>query len=152
VSPAFAGDIGPELIFDPGDILVSGVLVFEGRVVADVRMRCPGAAPALSKIRRTHILIGPVYPSGCQMAGMPGMSTSDPKSPGSGTGLLTRTRPKTQRPPLYKVLLLNDDYTPMEFVVHVLERFFGIANSIQSCGMSLRIFLLQQACRCLRYI
>jgi ATP-dependent Clp protease adaptor protein ClpS len=54
------------------------------------------------------------------------MSTSDPKSPGSGTGLLTRTRPKTQRPPLYKVLLLNDDYTPMEFVVHVLERFFGI--------------------------
>ena len=54
------------------------------------------------------------------------MSTSDPKSPGSGTSLLTKTRPKTQRPPLYKVLLLNDDYTPLEFVVHVLERFFGI--------------------------
>ena len=40
------------------------------------------------------------------------------------TGLLTRTKPKTKRPPLYKVLLLNDDFTPMEFVVHVLERFF----------------------------
>ena len=37
----------------------------------------------------------------------------------------TKTRPKTQRPSLYKVLLLNDDYTPMEFVVLVLQRFFG---------------------------
>jgi ATP-dependent Clp protease adaptor protein ClpS len=37
----------------------------------------------------------------------------------------TKTRVRTQRPSLYKVLLLNDDYTPMEFVVHVLERFFG---------------------------
>jgi ATP-dependent Clp protease adaptor protein ClpS len=35
-----------------------------------------------------------------------------------------KTRPRTQRPPMYKVLLLNDDFTPMEFVVHVVERFF----------------------------
>ena len=35
-------------------------------------------------------------------------------------------RPKLKRPPLYKVLLLNDDYTPMEFVVHILEHFFGM--------------------------
>jgi len=41
------------------------------------------------------------------------------------TGVVTKTRPKTKRPSLYKVLLLNDDYTPMEFVVHVLERFFN---------------------------
>jgi len=41
------------------------------------------------------------------------------------TGLVTKTRPKTKKPSLYKVLLLNDDYTPMEFVVHVLERYFG---------------------------
>lgn len=40
-------------------------------------------------------------------------------------GIATRTKPKTKRPSLYRVLLLNDDYTPMEFVVHVLERFFG---------------------------
>ena len=40
------------------------------------------------------------------------------------TELLTKTRPKTKRPPLYKVMLLNDDYTPMEFVVIVLKRFF----------------------------
>lgn len=42
-----------------------------------------------------------------------------------GTGLDTKTRTKTKKPSLYKVLLLNDDYTPMEFVIHVLERFFA---------------------------
>ncbi|WP_370638470.1 ATP-dependent Clp protease adapter ClpS [Aurantimonas sp. VKM B-3413] len=40
------------------------------------------------------------------------------------TSVITRTKPKTKRPSLYRVLLLNDDYTPMEFVIHVLERFF----------------------------
>ena len=44
---------------------------------------------------------------------------------GSGTGIVTKTRPKTKKPSLYKVLLLNDDYTPMEFVVHILEKFFA---------------------------
>lgn len=39
-----------------------------------------------------------------------------------GTLLATRTR--TKKPNMYRVLLLNDDYTPMEFVVHILERFF----------------------------
>lgn len=41
------------------------------------------------------------------------------------TGTITRTKPKTQRPNLYRVLLLNDDYTPMEFVVLVLQDVFG---------------------------
>jgi len=41
------------------------------------------------------------------------------------TGLLLKPRPKTKKPSMYKVLLLNDDYTPMEFVVHILERFFN---------------------------
>jgi ATP-dependent Clp protease adaptor protein ClpS len=44
---------------------------------------------------------------------------------GSGTGVVVKTRTKTKKPSMYKVLMLNDDYTPMEFVVHVLERFFG---------------------------
>lgn len=35
-------------------------------------------------------------------------------------------RPRLKRPPLYKVILINDDYTPMEFVVHILEAFFSI--------------------------
>lgn len=42
-----------------------------------------------------------------------------------GASVVTRIRQKTKKPSLYKVLLLNDDYTPMEFVVHVLERFFN---------------------------
>jgi ATP-dependent Clp protease adaptor protein ClpS len=43
------------------------------------------------------------------------------------TGVATKTQPKTKRPPLYKVLLMNDDYTPMEFVVLVLQRFFRMS-------------------------
>ncbi|WP_027135978.1 ATP-dependent Clp protease adapter ClpS [Geminicoccus roseus] len=39
-------------------------------------------------------------------------------------GVATKSHTRTEKPSLYKVLLLNDDYTPMEFVVHVLERFF----------------------------
>ncbi|MEO1140239.1 MAG: ATP-dependent Clp protease adapter ClpS [Pseudomonadota bacterium] len=45
------------------------------------------------------------------------------------TAVVVDTKPKTKRPPLYKVLLLNDDYTPMEFVVAVLERFFGMTHA-----------------------
>ena len=41
------------------------------------------------------------------------------------TGVVTRTRPVTKKPSMYKVLLLNDDYTQMEFVVYILERFFS---------------------------
>jgi len=43
---------------------------------------------------------------------------------GTGTGIVAKTRAKTKKPSLYKVLLLNDDYTPMEFVVHILEKIF----------------------------
>jgi len=43
----------------------------------------------------------------------------------TGTAIIAKTKPRTKRPNLYRVLLLNDDYTPMEFVVHVLERFFN---------------------------
>ncbi len=52
--------------------------------------------------------------------------------------VITATKPKTKRPPLYKVLLLNDDYTPMEFVVMVLERFFGL-NHAQSVEIMLTV-------------
>lgn len=44
---------------------------------------------------------------------------------GTGTGVIVQQKPKTKKPAMYKVLMLNDDYTPMEFVVHVLERFFS---------------------------
>jgi ATP-dependent Clp protease adaptor protein ClpS len=44
---------------------------------------------------------------------------------GPGTGVIVKAKPKTKKPSMYKVLMLNDDYTPMEFVVHILERFFS---------------------------
>jgi ATP-dependent Clp protease adaptor protein ClpS len=44
---------------------------------------------------------------------------------GTGTGVATAIKPRTKKPSMYKVLMLNDDYTPMEFVVLVLERFFN---------------------------
>ena len=50
---------------------------------------------------------------------------SDEDDGNTGTGTITRTRTKTKKPSMYKVLLLNDDYTPMEFVVYVLQRFFS---------------------------
>ncbi len=49
----------------------------------------------------------------------------DGQGSGAGTALVTRTQPKVQKPSLYRVLILNDDYTPMEFVVFVLERYFS---------------------------
>ncbi|WP_183526497.1 ATP-dependent Clp protease adapter ClpS [Yoonia ponticola] len=44
-------------------------------------------------------------------------------------GVALDVKPKTKRPPLYKVMILNDDFTPMEFVVMVLERFFGMSHA-----------------------
>ncbi len=44
---------------------------------------------------------------------------------GTGTAVITRTRTQTRRPSMYRVLLLNDDYTPMEFVIVVLRKYFS---------------------------
>ncbi len=52
--------------------------------------------------------------------------------------LLEEAKPKTKRPPMYKVVLINDDYTPMEFVVHVLEAFFGM-NREQATHIMLNV-------------
>lgn len=58
---------------------------------------------------------------------IPPSKGSDPRGDETGPtpGLLLKARTKTKKPHLYKVLLLNDDFTPMEFVIHILERFFG---------------------------
>jgi ATP-dependent Clp protease adaptor protein ClpS len=54
------------------------------------------------------------------------MSDRDTRFPGDEeTNISVRSRSKTKKPAMYKVLMLNDDYTPMEFVVHVLERVFA---------------------------
>ncbi len=53
------------------------------------------------------------------------MSDNGKREEGPGTGVIVKAKPKTKKPAMYKVLMLNDDYTPMEFVVHILERFFS---------------------------
>ncbi|HLJ64456.1 MAG TPA: ATP-dependent Clp protease adapter ClpS [Stellaceae bacterium] len=55
------------------------------------------------------------------------MSDTDKRNDGEGpgSGVIVKAKPKTKKPSMYKVLMLNDDYTPMEFVVHILERFFN---------------------------
>ncbi|MEL6258063.1 MAG: ATP-dependent Clp protease adapter ClpS [Pseudomonadota bacterium] len=63
-------------------------------------------------------------------SGLRPRATGPDHDPGNGdpdreVGVATRTKPKTKKPSLYRVLILNDDYTPMEFVVYVLERFFN---------------------------
>lgn len=68
-----------------------------------------------------HVHVAP------RMAGKNGSRPGDGGNQGDDegkTGIVTKTRPKTKKPSLYKVLLLNDDFTPMEFVVLVLQRFF----------------------------
>jgi len=72
---------------------------------------------------------GPTRPHGTT----DGTMSDDDKRQGGGNGtdgggpsanVVVKARPRTRKPAMYKVLMLNDDYTPMEFVVHVLERFF----------------------------
>jgi ATP-dependent Clp protease adaptor protein ClpS len=62
-------------------------------------------------------------------AGRPRLGDDDRRRLGSrgspGGAVITKTKPLTKRPNMYRVLLLNDDYTPMEFVVDVLQRFFN---------------------------
>jgi len=59
-------------------------------------------------------------------ASAPRMGSDDNRAGGTGpaTSVIAKVKPKTKRPNLYRVLILNDDYTPMEFVVLVLEKFF----------------------------
>ena len=77
--------------------------------------------PAMTKRTHPSALVGPFS--------QPRMGEDDKnRKPGdvnTGAAVITKTKVQTKRPSLYRVLLLNDDYTPMEFVVHVLERFFN---------------------------
>jgi ATP-dependent Clp protease adaptor protein ClpS len=64
-----------------------------------------------------------------QTAARVAMASKEPRrggdTPGSGASVITRTRTQTKRPNMYRVLLLNDDYTPMEFVITILQSFFS---------------------------
>ena len=79
---------------------------------------------ALAPVRATGVRAAGMRAAGVHAAGPPRGTDGDEQ-----TGVITKPKPKTKKPPLYKVLLLNDDYTPMEFVVAVLERFFGLTHA-----------------------
>lgn len=83
----------------------------------------------MDRIRRARPIAGVQGPRGKVRKRDAVLMADDNKGSGNEgdgkTGIITKTRPKTKRPNLYKVLILNDDYTPMEFVVLVLERFFN---------------------------
>jgi ATP-dependent Clp protease adaptor protein ClpS len=80
---------------------------------------CVPNACAMSQLTLTLIPINAAF--FINMSNDEGRSTTT----GPATSVITKVKPKTKRPNLYRVLILNDDYTPMEFVVHVLERFFN---------------------------
>ncbi len=72
------------------------------------------------------VIARPSDVTGSNLPGPPNTPTGTPPGTGgTGIDLATETRIKTKKPSLYRVLLLNDDYTPMEFVVYILERFFN---------------------------
>jgi ATP-dependent Clp protease adaptor protein ClpS len=105
----------------------------------DIGERHPAADPVSSPVS-SPVFLG--IPNACAMLpltfkpdpSVPSAATSAPRmgneeNPAGGTGgpatsVIAKVKPKTKKPNLYRVLILNDDYTPMEFVVHVLEKFF----------------------------
>lgn len=78
-----------------------------------------------------------LYQHGPSMAGPAGPGSGTPGDD-EGTGLATKTRTKTKKPSLYRVVILNDDYTPMEFVVFILERLFN-KNSEEAYKIMLHV-------------
>ncbi len=77
--------------------------------------------PMTTSVR--HISSEPRMPGAPRAADDDRKRRNEPAGP--GTAVITKTKTQIKKPSLYRVLLLNDDYTPMEFVVHVLERFFN---------------------------
>jgi ATP-dependent Clp protease adaptor protein ClpS len=72
---------------------------------------------------KTPVVGAPLAASAPLVASKEPRRTGD--TPGSGAAVITRPRTQSKKPSLYRVLLLNDDYTPMEFVVSVLQAFFN---------------------------
>src|SRR4051794_23025912 len=88
--------------------------------------------PLLSRFRAGMALIVRWFSQrGAPFAGQPRVlaAAKEPRrnsdNPGAGAAVITRTRTQTKRPNMYRVLLLNDDYTPMEFVISILQSFFN---------------------------
>jgi ATP-dependent Clp protease adaptor protein ClpS len=86
----------------------------------------------------TQIYIAPVLDDDSQGEDTPDFGQPRDPADDKQSGVLLKTRPKTKKPSMYKVLLLNDDFTPMEFVIHILERFFN-KNRQESTDIMLHV-------------
>jgi ATP-dependent Clp protease adaptor protein ClpS len=84
----------------------------------------PQPKPA-SAVIAARLRAAPMGPAGMSAIRMSNDENRNGNTSGPSTSVITKVKPKTKRPNLYRVLILNDDYTPMEFVVHVLEKFFN---------------------------
>lgn len=87
----------------------------------------------MSLVRSNYVCFSPPFDAFIRGASRHGLRMADDGDDrvtgggsNTGTGVVTQTRKKTKKPSLYKVMLLNDDYTPMEFVVLVLENYFNM--------------------------
>ena len=84
-----------------------------------------GISNACAMLQLTSRLDSSTPSAGAASASRMGNDENRPAGTGGpATSVIAKVKPKTKRPNLYRVLILNDDYTPMEFVVHVLEKFF----------------------------
>jgi ATP-dependent Clp protease adaptor protein ClpS len=98
--------------------------VVSGSIPEGARSRWMGRRKIVAKIERSFSLIEGTTPARDAWATR---MAKEPSKDGQGTGaaVITRTRTQTKKPNMYRVLLLNDDYTPMEFVVTVLRKYFN---------------------------
>jgi len=97
------------------------VVTMDTRATSPETSTTPGVAPGAPFLVREV----PLFVHGAQDSGPDEPPGKNGTGDDSHISVVTQTRPETRRPAMYKVLMLNDDYTPMEFVVHVLERFFS---------------------------
>jgi ATP-dependent Clp protease adaptor protein ClpS len=104
----------PRLLCKPFAHSAHGDQYERGERISDVRTR---AIDFITRLARPFL-------SGPRAGKEPRKNGSD-DGPGFGAALITRTRPQTRRPNMYRVLLLNDDYTTQEFVVIVLQKYFN---------------------------
>jgi ATP-dependent Clp protease adaptor protein ClpS len=103
-----------DLIFNYKIASVCGILYRNRKTTS-----CPKSMTASVR----HISSEPRMPGAPRAADDDRKRRNEPSGP--STAVITKTKTQVKKPSLYRVLLLNDDYTPMEFVVHVLERFFN---------------------------